>query len=62
MQAIEAEKQIKSWSRFKKQALIAGNWQELKRLAECRNETTSKRLRPGYADTSTGARCDGSTK
>jgi putative endonuclease len=35
--AIAHEKQLKGWSRAKKKALIAGNWDELKRLAACRN-------------------------
>jgi len=33
------EKQIQGWSRKKKQALMAGNMNQLHRLAECRNES-----------------------
>lgn len=33
IEALEAERQIKGWSRAKKQALIAGEWREIKRLA-----------------------------
>ncbi len=32
-EAIAAEKQLKGWSRAKKTALIAGNWNEIRRLA-----------------------------
>jgi len=32
-QAIKFEKQIKGWNRAKKEALIAGNWDEIKRLS-----------------------------
>lgn len=32
-EAIERERQIKGWSRAKKEALIAGNWDRLQRLA-----------------------------
>ncbi len=31
--AIRWEKQLKKWSRVKKQALIDGNWEEIRRLA-----------------------------
>jgi len=44
-QAIAFEKQVKGWSRKKKMALIDGNWAELKRLAECKNDSHSKRFR-----------------
>jgi putative endonuclease len=37
--AIEVEKQIKGWSRKKKEALINENWDELRLLAACRNES-----------------------
>lgn len=32
--AIELEKQIKGWSRRKKEALISGDWDKLKRLSK----------------------------
>ena len=38
--AIEFEKQIKGWSRKKKESLIAENWDKIKELAVCKNETT----------------------
>jgi putative endonuclease len=34
--AIAAERQLKGWSRAKKQALIAGNWGDIARLARRR--------------------------
>ncbi|MCI0750827.1 MAG: hypothetical protein L0Y35_03235 [Flammeovirgaceae bacterium] len=37
--AIEFEKQVKGWGRKKKQALIDRNWDRLKELAVCKNET-----------------------
>ncbi len=40
MRAIAVEKQLKGWSRKKKEALIARNWDKLKELAKCRNETS----------------------
>lgn len=43
--AFYREKQVQRWSRKKKEALIQGNVVELKRLAECRNETHWFRLR-----------------
>ena len=38
--AIDWEKRIKNWSRKKKEALINSNWEELKKLAECKNESS----------------------
>ena len=37
--AFNREKQVQRWSRKKEEALIAGDMNELRRLAECRNET-----------------------
>lgn len=37
------EKQIQNWSHKKKKALIESNQEELKNLAECRNETHHKK-------------------
>ncbi|MBK9479828.1 MAG: GIY-YIG nuclease family protein [Bacteroidetes bacterium] len=39
-QAIEFEKQIKGWSRKKKEALIEDNWDKIKELAVCKNKTS----------------------
>jgi predicted GIY-YIG superfamily endonuclease len=41
-QANEAEQQIKGWSRAKKGALIAGDFDLLKHLSRCRNRTSHK--------------------
>ena len=37
--AFYREKQVQDWSRKKKQALIAGRTEKLKKAAECMNET-----------------------
>ena len=42
VEAIQAERQIKRWSRAKKEALIRGDFELLNRLAECRNESHFK--------------------
>jgi predicted GIY-YIG superfamily endonuclease len=39
MDAIRAERQIKGWSRVKKEALIRGDFDHLHVLAECKNRT-----------------------
>ena len=44
-QAIAFEKQVKGWSRKKKEAIINGNWDRLKSLAECKNETSHNNYR-----------------
>jgi putative endonuclease len=36
--AIRWEKQLKKWSRAKKEALIAGDWQRIHELARCRRK------------------------
>ncbi|HMI06079.1 MAG TPA: GIY-YIG nuclease family protein [Flavobacterium sp.] len=41
-QAIYFEKKLKNWSKLKKEALIAGDFDLLQTLAECRNATNSK--------------------
>ncbi len=40
--SITAERQIKGWSRRKKEALINGDFDLLHTLAECKNETSYK--------------------
>jgi putative endonuclease len=42
MDAIRFEKQVKRWSRLKKEALIRGDFDELKKLAQCKNATNSQ--------------------
>ena len=37
-EALDREKQIKGWSRAKKEALIAGNWEMLKGLSKGREK------------------------
>ncbi len=39
MQAISFEKQVKGWSRKKKEAIINGKWDLLKELSACQNES-----------------------
>lgn len=39
-QAIAFEKQVKGWTRKKKEALIDGNWDKIKEFAVCMNETS----------------------
>ena len=38
-EAEQFEKQIKGWSRNKKEALMAGNWDRLKILSVCKNDS-----------------------
>jgi putative endonuclease len=40
LNAIAREKQIKKWSRAKKEALITGNYNVLHELSSCKNETS----------------------
>ncbi len=44
-QAITFEKQLKGWSRRKKEAVINGDWDILKVLAECKNESHFKNMK-----------------
>ena len=46
-QAFYREKQVQGWSRKKKEALILGLTEELKRLAECMNETHFRNFKKG---------------
>jgi putative endonuclease len=41
-QAILFEKQVKGWSRKKKEAIINDRWEDLKKLSECSNKTSHK--------------------
>src|SRR5262249_52475934 len=47
--AITAERQIKGWSRPKKEALIRGDWNEIGRLASRRRAVSSFETRPAVA-------------
>ena len=42
-EALNAERQLKGWSRAKKEALIEGNWEKISRLAQ--NRSPFDRLR-----------------
>jgi putative endonuclease len=42
--AIAAERRVKGWSRAKKEALIAGDWQRLSALAKRRGPHPSRRI------------------
>ncbi|CAN5186456.1 hypothetical protein BH09BAC1_BH09BAC1_04830 [soil metagenome] len=44
--AIAREKQIKRWSRIKKQVLIDESWDKLNGLAACKNDTSHKNFNP----------------
>ncbi len=37
LEALASERQIKGWSRAKKEALIEGDWEEISRLAKSRD-------------------------
>ncbi len=43
--AIKFEKQIKRWTRAKKEALIERNWDRIKDLAVCKNSSSHKVFR-----------------
>jgi predicted GIY-YIG superfamily endonuclease len=47
LEALQAESQIKPWSRAKKEALIRGDWGEISRLARSRPSTSSGRTALG---------------
>ena len=38
--AFYREKQVQGWSRKKKEALFNDNWNEIRKLAACKNETS----------------------
>ena len=40
--AIGFEKQVKGWSRKKKEAIIKGNWDKLHGLSQCKNDSNYK--------------------
>jgi predicted GIY-YIG superfamily endonuclease len=42
IEALEAEKRIKGWTRAEKEALIAGDWEMLSRLARGRSNTATR--------------------
>jgi len=40
-EALDSERQIKGWSRAKKEALIRGDWAEIRRLAKNRSDLSN---------------------
>jgi putative endonuclease len=44
-QAIDFEKQVKGWSRKKKEAIINDNWGKLKELSVCQNKSHSDNIK-----------------
>jgi putative endonuclease len=44
-QAIAFEKQVKGWTRKKKEALIENNWDKLKDLSICKNGTSHTKFK-----------------
>jgi putative endonuclease len=53
-QAIEFEKQVKGWSRKKKEAVINDNWDKLRELAACLNRTSHKNFEKSPFDSAQG--------
>ena len=47
-QAIAFEKQVKGWSRKKKEAIINDKWEKLKELSICQNNSHSENLEKGF--------------
>ena len=45
LEAIAWEKKIKKWSKAKKEALIRGDFDSLRNLSVCKNETSHKNLK-----------------
>ena len=60
MAAIRFEKQVKRWSRAKKEALIERNWDQLHELAKCINETSHENFRSPLNSPSTRLRAGSS--
>lgn len=60
--AFYREKQVQGWSRKKKQALMAGDTNELHRLAECQNETHYRRAGFGFAQPAKSTQPDQNTQ
>ncbi|PZU07270.1 GIY-YIG nuclease family protein [Sphingomonas sp.] len=61
LEALEAERRIKGWTRAKKEALVDGDWFRLKKLAASRGTRPSTSLRTNGSqddDLPVGARTD----
>jgi putative endonuclease len=52
--AIEFEKQVKGWSRKKKEAIIERNWDKLKELSVCGNDSHHKNFSKPPFDSAQG--------
>jgi len=52
--AIEFEKQVKGWSRKKKEAIIEGNWDRLKELSVCVNDSHHGNIEKSPFDSAQG--------
>lgn len=50
LQAIAWEKQVKGWSRKKKEAIIAGEWDVLPELAACKSNVKTEQRSVGELD------------
>jgi putative endonuclease len=53
-EAIHAEKRLKGWSRAKKEALIRGDWDEIRRLARCGDFFAARLVAGDHPSTSSG--------
>ena len=58
-EALAAERRIKGWSRAKKEALIAGDWQRISMLARNRRGPSTSSGRTGLGDRSSDTRSGG---
>ncbi len=47
-EAILFEKQVKGWSRAKKEALIESNWESLHKLAKCLNDSSHENYKSPF--------------
>jgi putative endonuclease len=52
--AFAVERQLKGWSRAKKEALIAGDWKLIAQLARCRSALASEANGSAWPSTSSG--------
>lgn len=53
-QAISFEKKLKGWTRKKKEALIENNWDKLKDLSVCKNESSHTKFKGSPFDSAQG--------
>ena len=51
IEALEAERRIKGWSRAKKLALIRGDWEEISRLAKKKGSASTSSARTEFEQT-----------